>query len=224
MKKIGLIFNTESIIDHFSRFLYDSPLAMLRENAQNAFDAVMERIQYNESGYEPQIHIDIETDRIVVSDNGIGMDDQILEKNYWAPGSSGKTSESAQKAGVVGHFGIGAMANFGVCKTLDVVTHNINSANSFHSFADRDKLNGENIIIEECEKVPIGKTTTAVLRETNSFSVEEACNYLKPFVQYVKVPIYLNGVLISQSSLDLNINSEYTIQGGAYSDGYMNFT
>jgi len=61
-------------------------------------------------------------DRIVIADNGIGMTPDDLSNHYWNAGSSSKNNEAARAAGVVGTFGIGAMANFGIADTLTVET------------------------------------------------------------------------------------------------------
>jgi len=52
----------------------------------------------------------------------------------------------ALSSGVIGTFGIGAMANFGVCSRLLVETRSIDSEETLISIAERDKL----AISEEC--------------------------------------------------------------------------
>ncbi len=64
-------------------------------------------------------------------------------------GSSGKNNEEAIKAGVVGTFGIGAMANFGVCKTIKVITHYAGSNETIETFAERELLS----ITEKCIEI-----------------------------------------------------------------------
>ena len=43
MKNIALKFDSKAIIKLLGVQLYDTPMAMLRENVQNGFDAVKER-------------------------------------------------------------------------------------------------------------------------------------------------------------------------------------
>ncbi len=59
-----------------------------------------------------KIDVRLAGDTITITDNGIGMSEKVLRENFWKAGSSGKHSAAAKKAGVVGTFGIGAMANF----------------------------------------------------------------------------------------------------------------
>jgi molecular chaperone HtpG len=56
--------------------------------------------------------------KVNVIDNGIGMTREELWQHYWRAGSSSKNTADARAAGVVGTFGIGAMANFGIAEEL----------------------------------------------------------------------------------------------------------
>lgn len=93
-----------------------------------------------------RISITLEGGILTICDNGIGMTETVLRENFWKAGSSGKNSDEARKAGVVGTFGIGAMANFGVCRRLTVETRAEGSNKLLVSTADRDSLK----IGEEC--------------------------------------------------------------------------
>ena len=149
MKNIALKFDSKAIIKLLGVQLYDTPMAMLRENVQNGFDAVKERQEKDKEYKNPYVKITITDQQVIVTDNGIGMDQDNLEQNYWTAGKSGKNNEESRKAGVVGHFGIGALANFGVCSLLDVDTRKIGVNIRYRSHADREKLDGEQITIEE---------------------------------------------------------------------------
>jgi len=204
----GIVFNVETkrVLEILAREIYDSPLALLRENLQNAYDAV--RMRFAKSGTLEdggRIDIRVENGVISVTDNGIGMNEEGLRENFWKAGSSGKHSESARKAGVVGTFGIGAMANFGVCTRLTVETKTEGSEGYLCSIADRDSLK----IAEQCITLEhiatereVGTTVIAVLDNKNPISPEKALQYLKPYVGLLPVPVYLNGSLISCNSLE----------------------
>src|SRR4051794_27868802 len=122
VEKLRFQVEAQRVLEILSKQIYDSPYAMLRENVQNAYDAVLMRA-VEDPGFtigQAAIDVTVSPDAIVVSDNGVGMSEDILRNNFWRAGSSGKNTESARKAGVVGTFGIGAMANFGVCRSLRV--------------------------------------------------------------------------------------------------------
>src|SRR5947209_2839350 len=140
----GIVFQVETtrILQILAREIYDSPLALIRENVQNAYDAVRQRFVDSSGTLTDggRINIDVGSGEIIISDNGIGMNEEVLRQNFWKAGSSGKHSDSARRAGVVGTFGIGAMANFGVCTRLTVETRAEGSAEVLRSVAERDSL------------------------------------------------------------------------------------
>ena len=227
MKNISLKFDSKAIIKLLGVQLYDTPMAMLRENVQNGFDAVKER-QEKDKGYNnPSVKITISDKKVIVADNGIGMNQENLEQNFWTAGKSGKNNEESRKAGVVGHFGIGALANFGVCFSLDVDTRKIGEDKRYHSHAESEKLDGEQITIDETpdESNNYGTTITAILDDDHHFTIEDAKNYLKPFVQYVDIPVYLNDDLISQQPKGIsNTPNDVYDLSGKYKNGYTTFT
>ncbi len=118
-KKIAFKVELSRILELLADQIYQSPLAVLRENTQNAFDAIRMRLHIGQD-FEPEISIEIADDQIIVSDNGIGMTPTEIEENFWYAGASGKNNDEARAAGVVGTFGIGAMANFGTADHLAV--------------------------------------------------------------------------------------------------------
>ena len=204
----GITFQVETnrILQILARDIYDSPLALLRENLQNAYDAL--RMRFARTGALTEGgHIDLNVGQGVISitDNGIGMTEEVLRQNFWKAGASGKHSEDARRAGVVGTFGIGAMANFGVCTRLTVETRTEGSSTMLRSVADRDSLK----IAEECislEVLPadrdVGTTVTAVLDPTSPITAEQARAYLEPYVALLPLPVHLNGSLLSGATVE----------------------
>lgn len=204
----GIVFQVETarVLQILAREIYDSPLALLRENVQNAYDAVRMRFAQDGNLHEGgRIDITITNQELSITDNGIGMDEDVLRRNFWKAGASGKHSNEARRAGVVGTFGIGAMANFGVCRRLTVETSIDQSTEYLRSIAERDSLR----IGEDCialERIPrqrgSGTRITAVLDGQNAISPEQAQQYLLPYVAFLPVPVYLNGTLISCSTVE----------------------
>ncbi|MDP1679759.1 MAG: ATP-binding protein [Candidatus Nitrotoga sp.] len=207
----GIVFQVETtrILQILACEIYDSPLALLRENLQNAYDAV--RMRYAGTGTlmdGGRIEIRIENGEVSITDNGIGMNEVVLRENFWKAGSSGKRSDDARRAGVVGSFGIGAMANFGVCTRLTVETRSVDSEVVLRSVAERDSLK----IAEKCisleritQERDFGTTVTAILDNEHPISPAKALQYLKPYVGMLQVPVYLNGNLISGNSIESSI-------------------
>lgn len=204
----GIVFQVETtrVLQILAREIYDSPLALIRENLQNAYDAV--RMRFASSGTlvdGGRIDISVSGNVISITDNGIGMNEKVLRENFWKAGSSGKHSDSARKAGVVGTFGIGAMANFGVCTRLTVETRAEGNAEILRSVAERDSLK----IAEECitlERISsdrdVGTTVSAILDSEHLISQEQALRYLEPYVALLPVPVYLNENRISGNTIE----------------------
>lgn len=115
----------ESVLRIISKQIYETPLAFIRENVQNAVDAI--RIQAHREGIGPgderyRIDITVKDKKIIVRDNGVGMSAGDLQNFFWTIGASGKRTQEAIAAGCVGTFGIGGFANFGVCEALEVIS------------------------------------------------------------------------------------------------------
>ena len=208
-EQIKFQVETKRILEILSREIYDSPIALLRENVQNAYDAVLMRCARDGIPQKDGvIEIDLTGSTLNVKDNGIGMTEQVLRENFWKAGSSGKHGELAHKAGVIGTFGIGAMANFGIATSLEITTRSSESAVTLRSIANRDTLS----IAEDCitlERTADNReqgTLVAVTFEPGvTLTPQQAKNYLVAYIQFVPVQIKLNGQLISQNVLNTSV-------------------
>ena len=142
-KKIAFRVEFSRILELLADQIYQSPLALLRENTQNAFDAVRIR-QALVGEFEPLIQVTFDDEQIIVSDNGIGMTAQEIETHFWYAGKSSKNTDAARAAGVVGTFGIGAMANFGVADELSVESESADTGERTLSSVRKSELSTEN--------------------------------------------------------------------------------
>src|SRR5687767_9405443 len=116
---IGIDF--ERVLETISKQIYDTPMAFLRENVQNAIDAIR-MLQVIDDSFEGRVDITIHGNVVRIRDNGVGMSKEDLQQYFWTIGSSGKNTPLAKRAGCIGTFGIGGFANFGVCDRLTVVS------------------------------------------------------------------------------------------------------
>ena len=209
-EKIRFQIEVSRILDILSKQIYDSPYALLRENAQNAYDAVLIR-KFRDPSFQPLISIEILPNKITIADNGIGMTYDELKNNFWRAGSSGKNTSEAKQAGVVGTFGIGGLANFGICKTLTVVSEPVNAIGRTTCTADRDTLSLETDSIIVDQSPPTGKpgtTVIATLPTNQVVDVKAAESYVEGFLKHVHVPIELNGRVVSMKPLEESCPSE----------------
>lgn len=209
MDKIKFQIEIDRILDVLSKEIYDSPYALLRENIQNAYDAILMREQYTGGKWscekEGIITISIKDHTIEISDNGIGMSAKVLEENYWKAGTSGKNTELAVKAGVIGTFGIGGMANLGVCTRLRIETESLETGERLISEVERKNLS----LTEDCITIQgidsvgdFGTTITTSVDPEISISKEKALEYLDPFVRYLPITVKIEGQVVSLKSLE----------------------
>ena len=201
-KKIAFKVEFSRILELLANQIYQSPLALLRENTQNAFDAIRMR-QSEGQEFEPAIDVTVDGEQVVVSDNGIGMTAKEIEENFWYAGKSGKNTEAARAAGVVGTFGIGAMANFGVASALSVESESAITGERTLSSVLKSELSivtaGISVTDLENRGEP-GTTVRAQLEPGNELSIAEAQAYLHEFVEFVDIPVFFNSVQISGAS------------------------
>ena len=183
------------MIEVLAEQIYPTSFALLRENVQNSFDAILLR-QYLFGADAGRIDITIDDSQIVVSDNGTGMSRDDLHKHFWRAGSSSKNTEEARAAGVVGTFGIGAMANFGVAEELHVETESALTNERTRCSAFRSTLS----VTEDCitfeQREPTGSpgtSVTAVMREGEVIDTVQADAYISEFVTFLATDVFVNG-------------------------------
>lgn len=211
MKKLSFQIEVNRVLQILSNDIYDSPYALLRENVQNAYDATLMRKAVDNNYIHPEINIIINGKNITIEDNGIGMDQDVFQNNYWKAGSSGKNNDAAKKAGVIGTFGIGAMANFGVANSLTVISRKFDTNITIKTSAVRENLS----VTEECVDFEIlkenrpqpGTSVYVEIEDAINFNKEGALQYLKPYLRYIPVPIKVNGQLISQERYSDMLNT-----------------
>lgn len=142
----------------------------VRELLQNSIDACKERDGLQDGkmeDYVPLIKIDIAKDGeeafFIITDNGVGMDVDVIKNYLLTAGASFRKSfewkkEFIDEKGDVkirrsGRFGIGILAAFLIGKEIYVETKKINSGEGFKFSAD---LNTEQINILKDEKISFG--------------------------------------------------------------------
>ena len=211
-ERIAFDVETERVLQILSSEIYDSPKAFLRENVQNAYDAILMRC--TEQGLpiaDRRIQITVGDGQLSVRDDGIGMTEEVLRSNFWKAGSSGKKSDLAHRSGVIGTFGIGAMANFGVCTALQVESRNIDSGVTLISSAKRADLR----IAQDCidlERIKDGRDPGTIIKADldPGFPINEAAasEYLRQYVRFLPVPVLVNGMTISQEQFEDTLSSK----------------
>lgn len=201
--QVGIEF--ESVLKAISKQIYDTPHAFIRENVQNAIDAV--RIQALRDGREAddgryRVEVVVENRTVTVRDNGIGMSRAHLKDYFWTIGSSGKRGREARDAGCVGMFGIGGFANFGVCDLLQVTSQDSKSPTGTQTHLSAEDIREAGVAIPSVavsDSDAAAPRGTIVVGELSAMpDAEELKTYLRSFVRFVPVVITFNGERISQ--------------------------
>lgn len=195
-RRIAFKLELSRMLELLADQIYQSPLALLRENTQNAFDAIRMRQAMPNQNFDPIIDVRVDDRRVTVSDNGVGMTAAEIEANYWYAGRSGKNTPAARAAGVVGTFGIGAMANFGVADELSVESESAHMPERTESSVRKTELSTDtksiSLVAKEPQGTP-GTLVTAVLAPECRLAIEEARTFLHSFVEFLDVPVTFNG-------------------------------
>lgn len=221
----------KSILSIISKQIYETPLAFLRENVQNAVDAVL--LQAKLENIEPsntKYGIDIEVDGRIVSikDNGIGMSRDDLKSLFWTMGASGKRTPEARAAGCVGTFGIGGFANFGICDKLEVFSKTEADAHGTLTYLTKTDIQEAGsslprVTYEDSDEV---KERGTIVRGYlwNEPDIEEMRRYLSGFVRFVPIAIFFNKELLSKQAFnkqpakdnlkEITMNSQYMAYAG----------
>lgn len=197
MAKRAIDLDFERLLDTLSKQIYDTPMAFLRENVQNAVDALRMKNVVGVQQGEGRVDIRAQESIIRIQDSGIGMSADDLHRFFWKMGASGKNTELARKAGCIGTFGIGGFANFGVCDSL-VVTSTKDSHPGVRSELRKEDFGGgtpEVTYSDSNEADPHGTIVTATLE--NAIDPNRLEEYLRGFVRFVEEEVYFNEKLLS---------------------------
>ncbi len=142
VKKGGISVQTEHIFPVIKKWLYSEKDIFLREIVSNASDAVtkLRRLeslgQYDSHGetYRIDVILDKEAKTLTVSDNGIGMTAEEVDRYICQIALSGalefveKYEGDNQSNGIIGHFGLGFYSAFMVSDTVEVITKSYTDA------------------------------------------------------------------------------------------------
>lgn len=128
--KIGV--TTENIFPIIKKFLYSDHEIFLRELVSNAVDATQKLKTLSSIGefkgelgdLTIRIELDSEKKTLTISDRGIGMSDQEVEKyiNQIAFSGAEEFMEKYKNQAIIGHFGLGFYSSFMVADKVEVRT------------------------------------------------------------------------------------------------------
>ena len=134
MQKGNIGVTTENIFPVIKKFLYSDHEIFLREMISNAVDATQKLKTLAEKGdfkgelgeLKVNVKLDEKAKTITISDNGIGMTEEEIEKYINQIAFSGvsdfldKYKDNANA--IIGHFGLGFYSSFMVSDRVDIIT------------------------------------------------------------------------------------------------------
>jgi molecular chaperone HtpG len=131
MQKGQISVQTENIFPIIKKFLYSDHEIFLRELVSNAVDATSKLKTLASKGEvkgdlgDLTIHIKIEDNKLIISDRGIGMSEEEVNKylNQVAFSSAQEFLEKYKgESSIIGHFGLGFYSAFMVADKVEVNT------------------------------------------------------------------------------------------------------
>ena len=133
--KRNISVNTENLFPIIKKWLYSDKEIFLREIVSNACDAVTKMRRLTSLGqiegpqdadYRVDVVLDKDAGTLTVSDNGIGMTKEEIEKYICSIALSGavdfmtKYEKDSASDGIIGHFGLGFYSAFMVSEKVEV--------------------------------------------------------------------------------------------------------
>ena len=135
MQKGNIRVQTENIFPIIKKFLYSEHDIFIRELVSNAVDATQKLKTLSSLGEAKgelgdlgiDIQLDIDKKTITISDKGIGMTAEEVDKYLNQVAFSGAEEflnkyKGQNEANIIGHFGLGFYSSFMVSQRVEVIT------------------------------------------------------------------------------------------------------
>jgi molecular chaperone HtpG len=200
MQKGNIGVTTDNIFPVIKKFLYSDHEIFLREVVSNAVDASQKLKTYASVGefkgeigdLKVQISIDPEAKTLTISDNGIGMTAEEIDKYINQIAFSG-AEEFLEKYkndanAIIGHFGLGFYSTFMVSKQVDIVTK------SFREGAEAVKWSCDGspeYTIDTIDKAERGTDIVLHIDDDNQDFLQESkiSELLNKYCKFLPIPI-----------------------------------
>ncbi len=202
--KGGISVETEHIFPIIKKWLYSEKEIFLREIVSNACDAVTKlkrlislgKVKNIEDDFKIYVILNKEEKTLTVSDNGIGMSLEEVNKYICQIALSGALDfikeyegEDSAQNGIIGHFGLGFYSSFMVSDTVDVVTRSYIGTPAVKWVCNEA---GEYEIFENVDKAGRGTDVVMHISENESEFLSEGKikEILNKYCSFMPVEIY----------------------------------
>lgn len=218
-------FQAESkrLLDMMIHSIYTHREIFMRELISNASDAIDkiyykaltdDSLSFNKEDYYIKVTADKDNRTLVLTDTGIGMTEDELEKNLGVIAKSGSLAfkgENEAKDGhdIIGQFGVGFYSAFMVADVVTVITKALGSDQAYKW----ESTGAEGYTIEPCEKAEVG--TEILLKIKENTEDENYDDYLdehglktiiKKYSDFIRYPIRME---VTESRLKEGSETEY---------------
>lgn len=209
MSKGNIRVQTENIFPIIKKFLYSEHDIFVRELVSNAVDATQKLKTLSSLGEVKgelgDLTIDIQLDKenktITISDKGIGMTGEEVDKYLNQVAFSGAEEflnkyKGQNETNIIGHFGLGFYSAFMVSERVDVITK------SYKEDAQAVKWECDGspeYTIENSEKADRGTDIVLHINEesTEFLDADRIRTILKKFCRFLPIPIRFEGQQIN---------------------------
>jgi molecular chaperone HtpG len=212
MQKGSIRVQTENIFPIIKKFLYSDHEIFVRELVSNAVDATQKLKTLSSIGEAKgelgELRIDIKLDAekktLTISDRGIGMTEEEIDKYLNQVAFSG-AEEFLQKYkgqnenNIIGHFGLGFYSSFMVSDKVEVISKSFKEDTK----AIRWECDGSpEFELEETEKENRGTDIVLYINEESKEFLEayRIENILKKFCSFLPVPIFFQDKQINNTN------------------------
>ena len=193
--------SVENIFPLIKKFLYSDHEIFLRELISNATDATLKLKHLTSIGEatveygDPVIEVKIDKDKkqLIISDQGIGMTKEEVEKYINQVAFSGaeefleKYKDSAKDSGIIGHFGLGFYSAFMVANKVEIITKSFKDAPAAHWICEGTT----EFTLEEADKKEHGTDIILHINEDDKEFLEERRieELLVKYNKFMPIPI-----------------------------------
>lgn len=205
MQKGAIRVQTENIFPIIKKFLYSDHEIFLRELISNAVDATRKLKTLSSIGeakgelgnLDIEVKLDKEKKTITISDKGVGMTAEEVDKYINQVAFSGaeefleKYKDQAE-ANIIGHFGLGFYSSFMVSEKVEIITRSYQE----EAKAMRWECDGSpEYILEETVKEERGTDIVMHINEESLEFLEESRikTILEKFCKFLPVPVLFEG-------------------------------
>ena len=199
-KKGTIGVQTENIFPVIKKFLYSDNEIFLRELVSNAVDATLKlqtlssmgKVQGELGDTTIEVRLDKKKKQLVVSDKGIGMTADEVERYINNIAFSGASEfldkyKEADAAKLIGHFGLGFYSAFMVSDRVEILTKSYQDAPAVHWECDGNT----EFTLEEGKKAERGTDVILHISDDAKEFLDEIriLNLLKKYGKFLPVPV-----------------------------------